>query len=1172
MHLFAVVRARTRVLFGAALAVMLATLVVQSAGAVGANIVISQVYGGGGNAGATYTHDFIEVFNRGTAPMDLSGWSLQYGSSAGNIGPNSTTQLTPLAGVLAPGQYLLVQEAQGTGGTTALPTPDVTDTTPIAMSATSGKVALVNTTTPLNCGASGTPCTPAAMASVVDLVGYGAAANQFEGAGPTAGTANTSAALRKQGGCTDNDNNVTDFDILAPTPRNTASPINDCAADVGPTIASRSPDAGATGVELDSNITITFSEPVNVTGTWYSISCGSSGSHTAAVSGGPTSFTLNPDTDFVGSETCSVALVASQITDQDPNDPPDTLEGSTSWTFTTASPPVEIHQIQGSSHTSPLVGTAVSGVTGIVTAKRTNGYYMQDPTPDADDSTSDGILVFTSSTPTVNVGDSVRVSGTVVEFRPGGSGSTNLTLTEISGPTTTVLSTGNSLPAPTVVGIGGRAQPDLVIDNDSFAAFDPAQDGIDFYESLEAVRLQVNNPVAVGPRNNFGEVFVLADDGAGAAVRTVRGGVVIRDLGGDAPGDYASGDFNPERIQLDDALLAGSTPLASVGDHFSGPAVGILDYDFGNFELNLTSALTVVPGGLARETTDAPGLHELAVATFNVENLDAAEPQSKFDAIAGQIVNNLLSPDILTLEEIQDNNGATNDSVVDASETFNKLIASIVAAGGPTYDFRQINPADDQDGGEPGGNIRVGLLFRTDRGVSFVDRPGGDATTPTTIVNGPDGPQLSFSPGRIDPTNTAWNSSRKPIAGEFRYRGETFFVIGNHFNSKGGDNPLFGRTQPPVRVTEVQRHQQAQIENDFVDSILALDSDANIVVLGDINDFEFSQTMTILTGGVLHPLMSTLPQNERYSYVFEGNSQSLDHIVISDHLLGRPFEFDPVHVNSEFHDQLSDHDPQVARFVVNAAPTVSAGGPYSVTEGGSVGLSATGSDSNGDALTYSWDLDNNGSFETPGQNVTFTAGDGPASPTVRVQVDDGTATTVAEATVTVTNVAPTATFVAPASASAGVPFTLSLTNPSDPSAADTAAGFEYAFDCGDGSGYGAFGSASSRSCETSSAGTRTVRGQIRDKDGGVTEYSATVTVGVTFDGLCSLVREYSSKPGVANALCALLDAAERARTPHVRQVLLAAFRVLVFVSSGNTAHHAFTPTEGETLIRLSRSL
>ncbi len=131
---------------------------------------------------------------------------------------------------------------------------------------------------------------------------------------------------------------------------------------------------------------------------------------------------------------------------------------------------------------------------------------------------------------------------------------------------------------------------------------------------------------------------------------------------------------------------------------------------------------------------------------------------------------------------------------------------------------------------------------------AFVDRPGGGSTTPTTIVSGPDGPELSASPGRVDPANTAWNASRKPLAGEFTFRGETYFLITNHFNSKGGDQALFGRFQPPTRATEVQRHQQAQIVNNFVDSILAVDSSANVIVLGDINDFEFSQTMSLARG------------------------------------------------------------------------------------------------------------------------------------------------------------------------------------------------------------------------------------------------------------------------------------------------------------------------------------
>jgi predicted extracellular nuclease len=235
-----------------------------------------------------------------------------------------------------------------------------------------------------------------------------------------------------------------------------------------------------------------------------------------------------------------------------------------------------------------------------------------------------------------------------------------------------------------------------------------------------------------------------------------------------------------------------------------------------------------------------------------------------------------------------------------------------VAAGGPLYAWRQIDPVNLADGGEPGGNIRVGFIYNPAR-VTFVDRPGGDATTPVQIVAGPNRkPQLSVSPGRIDPASTAWTNSRKPLVGEFVFNDKTVFVVANHFNSKGGDQPLFGRFQPPTRSSEVQRQLQATEVREFVDQLRAVDPHANIVVAGDINDFEFSPTVDILTaGGALTALMKTLPLNERYSYVFQGNSQTLDQILVGGRL--KTVDYDVVHINAEFYDQASDHDPQVAR-------------------------------------------------------------------------------------------------------------------------------------------------------------------------------------------------------------------------------------------------------------------
>lgn len=696
---------------------------------------------------------------------------------------------------------------------------------------------------------------------------------------------------------------VDDFSL---TPRGSSG-------DSAPAVASTSPTSGATGIALDSNLTVNFSEPVDVAVSWYTISCATSGSHTASVTGGPTSFSLDPTTDFVNSETCTITILAVQVTDQDTNDPPDNMLADYGWSFTTFATSRRIRDIQGTSHISPLNGQAVANVPGIVTAQRSTGFYLQDPSPDADDATSEGIFVYTATAPTVNIGDSVQVSGTVSEYRPGGSGGTaNLTTTEIGSPTIVVLSSGNPLPTPVVIGSGGRVPPTTVIDDDASGdvetsgVFEPANDGIDFYESLEAMRVQINNAVVVGPASSFGEVPVLPDNGASASVRTARGGIVVR-----------STDFNPERVMLDDEILkylSLTMPSVNVGDSFTA-VVGVMDYAYANFKLQVTQALTATAGGLGQETTTAQTGTQLSVATFNVENLDSSDGQAKFDGLANLIVNHLKAPDLLAVEEVQDNNGATNDAVVDASTTWNMLITAIQNAGGPTYQYRQIDPSDDQDGGELGGNIRQGFLFRTDRGLAFVDRSGAGATTANSVVNSGGVPQLQYSPGRIDPTNSAFNASRKPLAGEFTFGGALLFAIANHWNSKGGDNPLFGHYQPPVLSSETKRNQQATVVRDFVTQILAVDPTARVIVLGDLNDFEFSTPLnTLKNGGMLTTLMEVLPQNERYTYVYEGNSQALDHIVVSSALSARRVRVDVVHVNAEFATHWSDHDPVVAVF------------------------------------------------------------------------------------------------------------------------------------------------------------------------------------------------------------------------------------------------------------------
>jgi large repetitive protein len=243
----------------------------------------------------------------------------------------------------------------------------------------------------------------------------------------------------------------------------------------------------------------------------------------------------------------------------------------------------------------------------------------------------------------------------------------------------------------------------------------------------------------------------------------------------------------------------------------------------------------------------------------------------------------------------------------------------------------------------------------------------------------------------------------------------------------------------------------------------------------------------------------------------------------------------------------------------NQPPTISTTGPYEVAEGGSVSVSANGVDPEGGALAYAWDLDGDGTFETPGQTVSFSSDDGHAVQNIAVRVTDVGGLTATDVTqVTIENVAPTATLSAPAGADAGFAFTVSLTSPTDPSAADTAAGFSYAFDCGDGSGYGAFATDPTASCPTTDVGTRTIGAKIQDKDGGVSTYTATVQVTVTFASLCDLVRAYSTDPKVADDLCAKLEQAEGASTQTSRTGALGSFRNQAYakVNKGLTAAQA----------------
>jgi predicted extracellular nuclease len=570
-----------------------------------------------------------------------------------------------------------------------------------------------------------------------------------------------------------------------------------------------------------------------------------------------------------------------------------------------------IGALNGTTYLSPFTNQTVAGITGIVTAVASNGFWMQD-SGDGNDVTSDGIFVFRGSGSRPAVGDAVTVTGLVQNFRPGGNAN-NLTIPQINGTVAgsgfSVLSSGNALPQAVVIDVGGRLPPSPIapsvvpggnLENAGYT-LQPTLYSADFYRSLMGMRVALPSAVAVGPNGSFGELPVVASAqfGAPGTIASARGSGVVIGLG----------QFNGQRIILDDRLVGTFTTPSVNGGAQIGNIVGVMDYSFSNYKLQLTQAPTVTQSPIAREqTTIASG--RFGIASYNVENLAGSDADARFAAIATQIRANLGAPQLIALQEIQDNNGTTNNGTVAADMTLGRLKTQLDAQTGRNYQFVTVDPVNNADGGAPGGNIRQAFMYDASR-VSFSGVVGG-ALTSISATGVDAGGRILFNlgAGRVDPGNTAFANSRKPLVTDFTVDGRQIIVIANHFNSKGGDQPLYGPAQPPARSSEVQRLAQAQALGSFVAGLLALNPNANIVLTGDLNDFQFADTLAPLAAAGLINLTNLLPENERYSYNFEGNLQVLDHMFVSPNLLANAgLAYDIVHANAEFFDQVSDHDP-----------------------------------------------------------------------------------------------------------------------------------------------------------------------------------------------------------------------------------------------------------------------
>jgi hypothetical protein len=913
------------------------------AGAVSPNVVISQVYGGGGNTGATYTHDFIELFNRGNAGVSLNGMSLQYASATGtgNFGA-TTTQITPLPNVtLAPGQYYLVQEATNAAVGAALPTPDATDASPIALSASAGKVALVNSAASLGCNGGSTACSASQLALIIDLVGYGNA-NFYEGAGAAPTLSATTAALRAAGGCTDTDNNGADFTAPAPSPRNSSSTYNICP-DSAPAVSSTTPANGALCVVETAGISVTFSEPVNVAGSWFTIACTSTGAHTAAVSGGPTVFTLDPDTDFATAEACTVTIVAAQVTDQDIVDPPDNQAANYAWTFTTPGGGVTpIHDIQGPGASSPLSGIVITR--GVVTGVKGNGYFIQAPdaSADADPLTSEGIFVFTSAAPpaAAAVGNLLDVRGTISEYSPSAD-PLQPPLTELTFTTQCVVSTGNPLPAAIPL----------------TASFPASAGPFDQLERLEGMRVSVASLTVVAPTNgNINEPSATATSW-GEFHGVVTGvGRPFREPGiqWDDPGPNGTiprWDTNPEIIRVDSDGLTGSAAIdVGTGAVVTG-LLGPLDYSYRRYTvMQDPGTVPGVSGGPSATAVQAPTVDEVTVASFNAQRffdtvadpvtsdpvLTAGAYDGRLDKLSLAVRNQLRFPDIIAFMEVE--------HLTTLQDVAARISSDALAALEPDPEY----DAYLMEGNDVGG-IDVGFLVKT------APISGSTPRVEAVAIMQEGGSTTWTDPS--DNTSRLLND-RPPLVLEAIVHfadGRTYpiTVIAVHQRSFNGiDDP-----SPDGFVTSAERVQQKRREQSkflagLIEARQVADSEERIVVVGDFNAFEFNDgyvdvmglisgsplpdDRTVVTGddvdligSDLTVLTDTVPAADRYSYTFDGCAQSLDHAVANAPLLGTAVaRIEHARIGADFPEiarvntttpiRLSDHDPLVLYLALDA--------------------------------------------------------------------------------------------------------------------------------------------------------------------------------------------------------------------------------------------------------------
>jgi len=854
---------------------------------IGSDLRISQVYGGGGNTGAPYTHDFVELFNSGSIPVSLAGMSVQYTSAAGtgNFGAN-TGQLTELPDVtINPGQYYLIQEAGAATGV-PLPTPDHIDPTPINMSGTNGKVALVNSTTTLGCNGGSTPCSPEQLVLIVDLVGFGNA-NFFEGAGAAPTLTNSTAALRKGNGCIDTDENSQDFDVLAPAPRNMATPAQTCgpAVDIPPTVSATLPANNATNIAPDTNITITFSEPVTLAEDWYTISCGASGAHTAVVTDANPIFTLNPDSNFTANEVCTVTVVAANVSDQDA--PVDAMVEDYVFSFTIAEGCggdfTPIYEIQGSDMRSPMEEQTVTTegvVVGDFQTGGKNGFYIQDEVGDNDEATSDGIFIYYLTAPDVVVGDKVRVTGKVSEYNGA---------TQITGSAMQICSSGNVI-EPTEISL-------------------PVE-SVDAFEKYEGMLVTFPQSLIIAEYFDY--------DRYGEIVLTSQRHMTPTAIVEPGPAAQAAAEaYLLDRITLDDGRTPANPHPAihpngqefTMNNLFRGGGTltnvtGVMDYMFNLYRIQPTQGAVYED---VNPRSDAPDIAEgdLTIASFNVLNY--------FVTLDGS--GNRCGP-----SGNMECRGADNEKEFERQRA--KIVAALEEIDADVYGLMEIEN-DRPGGGDPVADLVAGLNEIQGAGTYAYIQTGAIGTDAIKQA-------ILYKPASVTPVgdykildssvdSRFKDTANRPVLAqvfEDNLSGEQFIVAVNHLKSKGSvctDDPDTGDGQGNCNQTRLKA---ALSMVDWLADATVFGGVEKVLIIGDLNSYDKEDPIDAIKlgtddlAGTSDDYLDMIREkqgDEAYGYVYDGQTGYLDYALANLAMAEIILDVNFWHINADEPD-IIDYD------------------------------------------------------------------------------------------------------------------------------------------------------------------------------------------------------------------------------------------------------------------------